>query len=54
MIAPPALFADLYALTMMWAYREAGMVEEAVFSLYVRKLPPERNFFLAWRKRCRI
>jgi nicotinate phosphoribosyltransferase len=47
MIAPPALFADLYSLTMMRAYREAGMGEEAVFSLYVRKLPPERNFLLS-------
>jgi nicotinate phosphoribosyltransferase len=52
MTAPSALFADLYSLTMMRAYREAGMGEEgmgeeAVFSLYVRKLPPERNFFLA-------
>jgi nicotinate phosphoribosyltransferase len=46
-IDPPALFADLYSLTMMRAYREAGMGEEAVFSLYVRKLLPERNFLLA-------
>jgi nicotinate phosphoribosyltransferase len=47
MIASPALFADLYSLTMMRAYREAGMGLEAVFSLYVRKLPPERNFLLS-------
>ncbi len=42
-----ALFADLYALTMMRAYRDAGMRGEATFSLFSRKLPDKRNFFLA-------
>jgi nicotinate phosphoribosyltransferase len=42
-----ALFTDLYELTMLQAYFEDGMTEEAVFSLFVRRLPPERNFFLA-------
>ena len=42
-----ALFADLYALTMMRAYRDADMHGEAVFSLFARKLPGQRNCFLA-------
>jgi nicotinate phosphoribosyltransferase len=41
------LFTDLYELAMMQAYFEEGMMEEAVFSLYVRHLPPRRNFLLA-------
>lgn len=46
-LRPGALFADLYALTMMRAYRDAGMRGEATFSLFARKLPERRNFFLA-------
>ena len=42
-----ALFTDLYELTMLQAYFEEGMTEEAVFSLFVRRLPPRRNFLLA-------
>lgn len=41
------LFADLYEFRMARAYRALGMEEEAVFSLFVRRLPPERNFLLA-------
>ena len=41
------LFADLYELTMMRAYAALGMEAEAVFSLFVRKLPQERNFLVA-------
>ena len=41
------LLTDLYQLTMLQAYFEAGMTERAVFELFVRKLPPGRNFFLA-------
>lgn len=41
------LFTDLYELTMAQAYFEEGMVDEAVFSLAVRSLPPQRNFILA-------
>jgi nicotinate phosphoribosyltransferase len=41
------LFADLYELTMMRAYAARGMEAEAVFSLFVRKLPPQRNFLIA-------
>lgn len=42
-----ALFVDLYELTMAQAYWRDGMVGRAVFSLYCRKLPECRNFFLA-------
>jgi nicotinate phosphoribosyltransferase len=47
--APPqiALFADLYELRMARAYRDLGMEREAVFSLFVRRLPPTRNYLLA-------
>ena len=43
----PELFTDLYQLTMLQAYAAEGMAERAVFSLYVRTLPPERNFLVA-------
>jgi len=43
----PALLTDLYELTMLQAYWRESMHEEAVFSLFVRRLPPERNFLLA-------
>jgi nicotinate phosphoribosyltransferase len=43
----PALFTDLYELTMMQAYFDEGLHDQAVFSLFVRKLPPRRNFLLA-------
>jgi len=42
-----ALFTDLYELTMLQAYFEEDMMDEAVFSLFVRRLPPRRNFLLA-------
>lgn len=42
-----ALFTDLYELTMVQAYLEEGLTEEAVFSLYVRDLPERRNYLLA-------
>lgn len=41
------LFADLYELTMLRAYAELGMEGESVFSVFVRKLPEERNFLIA-------
>lgn len=44
---PVALFADLYELRMARAYLELGMREEAVFSLFVRRLPATRNYLLA-------
>jgi nicotinate phosphoribosyltransferase len=42
-----ALLTDLYELTMAQAYLEQGMDERAVFELFVRKLPPHRNFLIA-------
>ncbi|MCO5107231.1 MAG: nicotinate phosphoribosyltransferase [Burkholderiaceae bacterium] len=42
-----ALLTDLYQLTMMQAYLERGMQEPAVFELFVRKLPAQRNFMVA-------
>ncbi len=42
-----ALFTDLYELTMLQAYVEEGLDDQAVFSLYVRRLPEERNYLLA-------
>lgn len=41
------LFTDLYELKMLEAYHALGMSKCAVFSLFVRKLPPGRNFFVA-------
>jgi nicotinate phosphoribosyltransferase len=42
-----ALLTDLYQLTMAQAYFELGMREEAVFELFVRRLPETRSFLLA-------
>lgn len=42
-----ALVTDLYQLTMAQAYHEQDMQEPAVFELFVRKLPPHRNFLVA-------
>jgi nicotinate phosphoribosyltransferase len=41
------LLTDLYELTMLQAYRACGMNDTASFELFVRALPPERNFLLA-------
>lgn len=41
------LLTDLYQLTMVQAYVEQGMVEQAVFEFFVRRLPPRRNFLMA-------
>ena len=41
------LLTDLYQLTMLDAYRAHGMNDTAVFELFVRKLPPGRNFLVA-------
>jgi nicotinate phosphoribosyltransferase len=41
------LLTDLYQLTMLQAYYERGMTETAVFELFVRKLPPRRDFLVA-------
>ena len=42
-----ALFTDLYELNMLQSYFEKGLTEKAVFSLFIRTLPAERNYFLA-------
>lgn len=42
-----ALFTDLYELTMLEAYWREQRTGTAVFSLFVRRLPPERNFLIA-------
>lgn len=42
-----SLFADLYEFTMLDAYHALGMERTAVFSLFVRKLPTNRNFLIA-------
>ena len=41
------LLTDLYQLTMLQAYFAHGMLDTAAFELFVRKLPPCRNFLLA-------
>ena len=41
------LLADLYQFTMLQSYLELGMEETAVFELFVRRLPPGRNFLVA-------
>jgi nicotinate phosphoribosyltransferase len=41
------LLTDLYQLTMLQAYFAHGMLETAAFELFVRKLPPSRNFLMA-------
>ncbi len=43
----PALFTDLYELTMLQAYWSEGMTGRAVFSLHVRRLPARRNYLIA-------
>lgn len=44
---PGALLTDLYQLTMIQAYLDAGQTETAVFEFFVRKLPPQRGFLAA-------
>lgn len=41
------LLTDLYQLTMLRAYVDAGMHAEAVFEFFVRRLPGCRNFLVA-------
>jgi nicotinate phosphoribosyltransferase len=41
------LLTDLYQLTMLQAYYEQDMTDTAVFELFVRKLPPRREFLVA-------
>ena len=41
------LLTDLYELSMLEAYAAHGMIETAVFELFVRKLPAGRGFLMA-------
>lgn len=43
----PALFCDLYELTMAAAYVRNGLGGTATFELFVRSLPEQRNFLVA-------
>ena len=42
-----ALLTDLYQLTMLKSYFERGMHDIAAFEFFARKLPEQRNFFIA-------
>jgi nicotinate phosphoribosyltransferase len=42
-----ALLTDLYELTMAAAYFDNGFQPKASFELFVRSLPPERNYLVA-------
>lgn len=46
-LAGSALLTDLYQLTMLEGYRDAGMEDIAVFEFFVRKLRPGRGFLIA-------
>ena len=42
-----AILTDLYELTMLQAYVLEGMMDTAVFDLFVRRLPSNRNYLVA-------
>src|SRR5215470_4422261 len=42
-----ALLTDLYELTMLQSYFDAGMTDTAVFDLFIRRLPSQRNYLIA-------
>src|SRR5437016_1838006 len=42
-----ALLTDLYELTMLQSYFRSGMNDVAVFDLFIRRLPENRNYFVA-------
>ncbi|MCL6622397.1 MAG: nicotinate phosphoribosyltransferase [Syntrophobacterales bacterium] len=42
-----ALLTDLYQLTMAACYLAEGMAEKATFSLFIRKYPENRGYFVA-------
>ena len=44
---PSALLTDLYELNMARSYLRRGMQGDATFSLFVRRLPPQRGFLVA-------
>src|SRR5437867_546605 len=45
--SPGLLATDFYQLTMLHAYRAAGMRERAAFEFFFRKLGPSRGFLVA-------
>ncbi len=45
--AASVLLTDLYQLTMLQGYHDAGMAETAVFEFFVRRLRPGRGFLMA-------
>ena len=45
--ANAALLTDLYELTMLQSYFDSGMAGAAVFDLFIRRLPPQRNYLVA-------
>ena len=45
--APSGLLADLYELTMAAGYLETHFEARATFELFVRSLPPRRNFLVS-------
>src|SRR5918996_2648330 len=49
LLAPPetSLLVDLYELTMSASYLARGLDDEAIFELFPRRLPPERDWLLA-------
>jgi len=42
-----AMLTDLYELTMLQSYFDEGMNDAAVFDLFVRRLPSNRNYLVA-------
>ena len=44
--AQASLLIDQYELAMVASYLERGMNQPAVFELFVRELPPERDRLL--------
>src|SRR5437764_13901946 len=42
-----ALLTDLYELTMLQSYFDESMNGIAVFDLFIRRLPENRNYFVA-------
>lgn len=44
--SPPALFTDLYELTMAQAYFRESMTDTGYFEIFIRRLPPEWGFFV--------
>lgn len=46
-LAHASLAIDFYQITMCHSYIRRGMLAPAVFELFVRKLPPERQYVVA-------